>query len=177
MLIAVEGPDGAGKTTLLESLRGCKYPFTLITRNGNPKDPCNIVGEVQLLTTLPLTLTVLVDRHPLISEPIYGTILRDGVNRLSVLWTEDQQLDMLRETVTRIIYCRPPIGTIQKNLRQHPQLAGVELKIDKLVDAYDFAMNEIGFDVPVLRYDYTRHNGTPRDIQERVFTGIPTIQS
>src|SRR5215211_3588455 len=75
-LIIVEGPDGSGKTTLIEKLAS-EFNFPVMPRVVN-KDTEAMVDLVKW-TEEDLTKGFgprIYDRHRLISEPIYGSVVR-----------------------------------------------------------------------------------------------------
>lgn len=168
--IVVEGPDGAGKTTLMETLRataGKRY-FVMMRHSCRPYTSADAMRFYDILRGVNQELTVLIDRHPCISEPIYGPILRghDLLEKIS----RERLLEMIEQSCSRIIYCRPPERVIRENLSKQPQLAGVFEKIGRLIDTYDRAMHAIGSrtGIPIITYDWTNpeHNV---DLNKRIF--------
>lgn len=155
-VIVVEGVDGSGKTTLMDNLRLANGPrryYTLIRHSGRPlkiRDVKDFLGSL----TVSYGMLRIIDRHPFISEPIYGPILR-GVD-MTGDWSEDRKIQVLKNTVDRIIYCRPPLPRIVQNLDNNPQLSGVKERITSLVTAYDRMMNILIHEgIRVIEYDFT----------------------
>jgi hypothetical protein len=73
--------------------------------------------------------------------------------------------DLLRQ-IDRVIYCRPTIETIRRNLITSalPQLHGVVEKLDALVARYDELMDSLRDDnIFVHKYDYLANYGKPLD--------------
>lgn len=68
MNIVIEGPDGSGKSTLVQHLLN-HVPFTLQEGAGPEKYPGEIIERAQRYLEMEHTLF---DRHPIISQPIYG---------------------------------------------------------------------------------------------------------
>lgn len=155
-IIVVEGVDASGKSTLLENARleiKKKY-FVLLRHSQRPYTPHDVMDFLDLIenTILP---NLVVDRHPLISEPIYGPILR-GENLVAGFEDKDSATKRLKHTIERIIYCRPPAYQIKENLHRLPQLKGVKENIQNLIEAYDQRMVELEkAGMKVFHYDYT----------------------
>lgn len=157
-LIVVEGCDGSGKSTLLENARiEIKKRYFLQTRHSCR--PLELGDALHFMRTARYTaglLPLMVDRHPLISEPIYGPILRGShlfESHLN-LSRPHFRYEELRDSVTRIIYCRPSLEAVRRNISVQPQLAGIAEKIDLLYEAYDRTMEELSTYVQIVMYDY-----------------------
>ena len=154
-LIVVEGVDASGKTTLLENLRSIRGKYFLEVRHScRPLKSSDIIRLMQTVRNMSDVLDVVLDRHPLISEPIYGPILRNK-DLTADLYNMDNRDRKLLSTVKRVIYCRPPEKSIFENLSNRPQLKGVLENIHQLIEAYDNRMKELrqkGLDIVV--YDY-----------------------
>lgn len=166
-IIVVEGVDASGKSTLLENIRAIpKKYFVLMRHSCRPLKPADII---RFLNTIEENgLTIVADRHPLISEPIYGPLLRKE-NLVEKIFTTEQVNRRLSRTVDRIIYCRPPSSIIHSCLNNRPQLAGIKEKIDLLIDEYDKRMLELDSIVPVRRYDYTCSPSIPEFLDQLIF--------
>lgn len=168
MYVIVEGPDGAGKTTLIETIRQRISKYFWILR---PSHPPRIKYEIDtLLRTLEARYSsavgFLLDRHPLISEPIYGPILR-GTDILEIGGDYAISNSLLQRHVKHtdhsghlIIYCRPPLSTIIENVRRNApqQLGGVVDNTPKLVSEYDRMILSLEGYLPIVTYDYTKPN-------------------
>lgn len=154
--IIVEGPDGAGKTTLTEMLRERvkRRYFVMLRHSCRPYTWADAIAFLDLINRTPIQLTMVIDRHPIISEPIYGPILR-GKDLLEAQ-SDEWKLSVIQHTSDFVVYCRPPRGTIIENLSKQPQLAGVAEKIDQLIEAYDIAIERLrAARVRVYVYDWT----------------------
>lgn len=116
-MIIVEGPDGAGKTTLMEELRvELELPVAprVVSKDAEALSDLkrwtehNVQGGFQ---------PTLFDRHRLISEPIYGSILRDrfepGFDDPSWLYFMYYQFYRAKPL---IIYCLPPYKNVRQNV-------------------------------------------------------------
>src|SRR5580692_3062319 len=161
-IVVVEGPDGGGKSTLIDNLRlSCDRHYISLRRSGPPKFADEIhevlgwIGRAKHLS-VPLIL----DRHPLISEDIYGPILR-GSSLLTHWYDNEEVIAIFKQTVDRVIYCRPPTNVIYNKLHANPQLKGVAEKIGEITQQYDFTMKLLEhWGVHVIWYDWTaEHEG------------------
>lgn len=157
-LIVVEGCDGSGKSTLLENARIeiRKRYFVQVRHSCRPLELGDAIHFMRTVNYAAGRLPVMADRHPLISEPIYGPILR-GTHLFESHFNYSKphfRYETLRDFVARIIYCRPSLETVRRNIMVNPQLAGVAEKIESLYAAYDQTMEEISRYVSVFTYDY-----------------------
>lgn len=167
MIIIVEGMDGTGKTTLVQQLANRlevkprkfvgslgpgddDYGWDLINRTKLE------IAELETAFAKGRSVKRLYDRFPLISEAIYGSVLR-GRNCFGGLYYPLRSRLLALKTV--IIYCRPNREVIQNNVRQAPQMDGVLEHFRKLLDSYDKLFVELT-ESPVNSYitvfDYTR---------------------
>ena len=165
-IVVVEGVDGSGKTTLIRNLRArSKTYFWVASSSGRPKcladlhDALHWIGQAAYLRT-----PVVCDRLPLISEAVYGPVMR-GSSLLEQLQHKYQKEygDILKG-VDRIIYCRPSQLDIARNITISgiPQLNGVLETLPELLVKYDDLMNTLRDDnVKVYSYDYTRLQRVP----------------
>lgn len=116
-MIVVEGPDGAGKTTFIELLsRYTDLPVAprVVSKNAEAMVDLrqwvhdNIQDGWQEL---------IFDRHRLISEPIYGPVLRDefepGFSDLGWFYA---MLEAFYKIKPVIVYCLPPFELVWKNV-------------------------------------------------------------
>lgn len=133
-LIVVEGVDGSGKTTLIQSLREASIcHFVTLSRSSPPKTLEEITDVLMWMEKGAMMATPLIcDRHPLISEPIYGNVLR-GYSLLDRLTNYEDHWSL----VDRVIYVRPSMDTIFKFIGHQPQLKGVIRNLERLIVAYD----------------------------------------
>ncbi len=139
MLIVVEGVDGAGKTTLIDSLAShSKRPFWRIQGLNPYRDSAPLESFLRWLKTIPPHVDIVCDRIPLISEPIYGTILR-SFDRMEYLGAKEID-EFFQLPHLRIIYCRPSRYKLIDSVQKNPQLAGVVEHLDALLNQYDLRM-------------------------------------
>lgn len=158
-MIVVEGPDGAGKTTLINYL--AKELSLPIAPRVVSKDT---EAMVDLQEWVDKNLSkgwqpMIFDRHRLISEPIYGAILRPkfqpGFDDME--WFEPR-LRQFYGLQPSMIYCLPPLRTIWDNIQDDPENQRVaDQHIIQMIWAAYF--NKAVTEYTLLRstwiYDYT----------------------
>lgn len=159
-MIIVEGPDGAGKTTLIKALLE-RWPFLQLA-------PRVVSKDAEAMVDLPAWVEnnldhwgekpMLFDRHRLISETIYGPVLRgsaeqgfDNVVQM-MLW---MRAFYLCQPI--IIYCLPPLEVVKTNIWDDPDNAVVEGKMEAIYQMYctRAAIDEEATPARVFIYDYT----------------------
>lgn len=148
-MIIVEGMDNTGKTTLIKRLL---QQYDLDYRGSASElrgDPQKLIAWVDEELSRPTTKVPIYDRFPLISEEVYGPVLR---GRSSIPdhrydgWTKDHKV--------LFIYCRPPLGFIRR-WGPREQMEGVKEFDKELVERYDKVMHRHrckGWGV--IKYDY-----------------------
>jgi GTPase SAR1 family protein len=152
MLIILEGADGSGKTSLANRIRKEVDEYMLFLRsNGAPQHVGQLADVIGWVAEIPYKIPVIQDRNPVISEYIYGPIIRGkcmhGLNL-------DQMVRMFRTSM--IIYCRPSYSALAAGMRQEVQMEGVALNHKEIVKAYDEFMSQLGkTEVLVKPYDFT----------------------
>ena len=152
MMIIVEGPDGSGKSTLVELIRQKSHRFFWLMRpSGPPKSRQDILRTLHWVRLRQPELSILLDRHPAISEPIYGPRLR-GLNKIPDFDSPEGRKILLWGTNV-IVYCRPALPVIVSNCFSSFQLEGVREQIEDIVGAYDRMMQELSASFRVLKYD------------------------
>lgn len=136
-MIVVEGPDGAGKTTLIEALQE-RFDLPVAPRVVT-KDT---IAMVDLRQWVDHNLDegfqhTIFDRHRLISEPIYGPVLRveqePGFNQLSWMAPRIRRFYDLEPI---IIYCLPPLDVVRANVTDDPDNTYVAEFIEPIYSAY-----------------------------------------
>jgi len=164
-LIVVEGVDGAGKTTLIQNFRQqAKQLCWLFARSGPPRGSVDLYMTIQILARgSQYEIPLIADRHPLISEPIYGPITR-GKSYIEEAYSRDRALDAIANTASRIIYCKPDLEVAQKASRRERQMDGVHEHYWALYQAYDQSMESLRrLGVKVVDYDWT---SPPADLNQ-----------
>lgn len=159
-MLIVEGPDGAGKSTLLNEFA---------TELGVEPMPRVVSKDTEALTDLRQWVDDdlargfglrLYDRHRMVSEPIYGPIMRDhqepGFNDLYWMVPRMQRFYEIRPI---IIYCLPPLATVQDNLADDEDNSSVVNHIRAIYSAY---VSRIAIDTMInpniFVWDYTAHD-------------------
>lgn len=163
-MIVIEGPDGAGKTSLATKLHHqLDIPFA-------PKASDSKTGPVKELTdwvdndllTWGSQEVKIYDRYPLISEPIYGPVIRGGVpEKMTSQWMRSR-INTFR-SMALVIWCLPPFEFVDKNVTNSAdnQMEGVSEDIDALWALYAVATHT--WSGTGIVYDYTVRNTKPRD--------------
>lgn len=141
-MVIVEGPDGSGKSTLVqrlsEELKVEVRPRACTSDNG--VDPATLREWVD--QDLGGDTQGLYDRHPLISEPIYGPIIR---GRMAEGFADPEwlsmSLSMLRQRTSIFIFCLPPWPAVRHNViinhkASTPHLKGVLKHSEALYEMY-----------------------------------------
>lgn len=171
-MIVVEGPDGAGKTTLIEKIsRELDIPVADRVVGKDTKAMVDLKQWTELNTAQGFR-RIIYDRHRLISEPIYGPILRDepepGFNEL--LWLT-RVMRRFYSCKPVLIYCLPPWQTVLSNVlhdRDNDNSA-VEARISRIYSAYIArASIDTVHHFNTMIYDYTVHEAAP--VVDRVRT-------
>lgn len=117
-MLIVEGPDGSGKTTLVEKLAE-QLEWLIHPKLANHDTTLNInLGVWCVENRLKGFQEVIYDRYPLISEPIYGSVLRgylrDGLDDGPWFRREWKRWQALQPLV---VVCLPPLEVVMQNLR------------------------------------------------------------
>ena len=159
-MIVIEGPDGAGKTTLKENLL-THHDLHLVRRHCDSDGPIvRLRSWVERdLKQIPQAAD-LYDRHALISEPIYGPIVRGStVEGFSdPEWFLSTWGSFLAQKPI-LIFCMPPLRTVMDNIHDPyiSQMDGVERHIRAIYYSYHFLILRLkagGYD-RIITWDYT----------------------
>jgi hypothetical protein len=143
-VIIVEGPDGAGKTTLIGRL--CQ-DLDLVKRskfvksNGDGSGTNDLFGDAYVdVCNQPDMGMMIYDRHPLISEYVYGPIVR---GKLPEDFTTPQAHATLRLMAKQvmIVWCLPPLSVVKANVidfspEAPEQMEGVMHNIEAIHQMY-----------------------------------------
>lgn len=143
-MIVVEGPDGAGKTTLIERLSKdlqIAVAPKFVKSDGEGSGTNDLFGEAYKDVVTMLDRPVMIyDRHPLISEYIYGPIVRGIVPPDFLTSQAHATLRMMAEQV-HVIWCLPSLQTCMENVIDYSpnapqQMLGVDESIEAIYSMY-----------------------------------------
>lgn len=153
-MIIVEGPDGAGKTTLIEKLSGeLNLSIAMKVVDHNTNATTDLVKWVDHNLDQGLTPT-LYDRHRLISEPIYGPVIRGALEKGfdDFAWLHTRQIQF-RELKPLVIWCLPPLDVVMHNIAGDEMNEAVAAHIQLIYWLY---WNEAAkWKSMSMRWDYT----------------------
>lgn len=162
-MFIVEGPDGAGKTTLIRRMQA-ELNFEIRPRactSDNGIDVATLREWVEADLSRPVHDKGFYDRHPLISEPIYGPIIRgrmaDGFSDWS--WMA-KMLSIFNHRQPVIVFCLPPKQIVLDNVRDTHEattdhLSGVLQHCTALYEMYCFRTAQQSQHGDVIVWDYT----------------------
>ena len=158
LIIIVEGPDGAGKTTLIREL-SARYNIPIAPRVVS-KEAEGLGGngkawvEENLAQGFQYTLF---DRHRLISEFIYGPVLRtEQEPGFTDMWWVYKSLQRFYSLGPLVIYCLPPLELVRANVLHDDDNSAVAKFIEPIYSSYlhRFAMDTFaGFNPLVWDYN------------------------
>lgn len=158
-MIIVEGPDGAGKTTFIRELQD-RFPDLEVAPRVVSKDAEAMVDLKQWVeqNVADGFQYKIFDRHRLISETIYGPILRSIQEEgfLDANWV-NQQMYQFYKIKPIIIYCLPPLKMVRSNIYDDQDNRVVWDHIESIYAAYVSRMN-LDFIMEkalIFEYDYT----------------------
>lgn len=136
-MIVFEGPDGAGKTTLIKQFSEM-YDIPVAPRvvSKDTEALVNLQDWVDNSLEEGFQRTIF-DRYRLISEPIYGPILRDKMQPgfADINWL-GERIQAFYELEPIIIYCLPSLETVRRNVLGDDDNQAVAATIDKIYAAY-----------------------------------------
>lgn len=136
-IIIIEGPDGSGKTTLVNFL-GKELGVGIAPRVVSKDTEAMVDLKEWVDKNLDQgKVPQIFDRHRLISETIYGPIVRGtaqpGFSELS--WM-GPRLKRFYDLEPLIIYCLPPLETVKKNLSDDPDNITVKHLTEAIYQSY-----------------------------------------
>lgn len=166
-MIVVEGPDGAGKSTLIQAI---------VERFGFPIAPRVVSKDAEAMVDLKAWTesnvsqgfhTRVYDRHRLISEPIYGSILRSRFEPgfSSVVWLNAMYTQFYMRCAPILIYCIPPYDTVRENLKNDADNAVVAPKIRRIYAQYVAKAASDAAQVGAFVHDYTYEGSTENALE------------
>lgn len=156
-MIIVEGPDGGGKTTFITKLqKKLNLPIAprVVSKDAEAMVDLKMWVENNVLGGFQQTIF---DRHRLISEPIYGPILRGeqapGFSDMD--WMRDVMYHFYHSKPI-LIYCIPPLDIVINNVMGDEDNKVVHTTIKQIYTAY---VARAAIDVTIhhgaVIYDYT----------------------
>ncbi len=152
-MIIVEGFDGSGKTTAALKLSEW-MAFKYLHAGSKPDDVTASLDRCHARMGMP----VVQDRITHISEAVYGLLTRRENAKLALERLSDLMAAKL------LVYCRPSITTILKNVYEHKMKAhdipedvdAFKLNAELLIQEYDATIDYARRYVSVVVYDYTK---------------------
>lgn len=161
-MIVIEGPDGSGKTSLKNDLLTRIPQLNPVRRHCDSDGPTTELRHWvdRDLGQIPQTAD-LYDRHPLISEPIYGPVIRGSVNKGfdDPGWYLTAWGSFLAQKPI-IIFCQPPLSHVITNCHNSYQMRGVNGVIPAIYYGYHYLnlqMKVQGYK-RIITWDYTRQD-------------------
>ena len=107
MLVVFEGCDAAGKSTLIAAVnKALGHRFVVQPSEGPPKFPGEMAQRVERYAAMG---DVIFDRHPCVSQPIYGMLrgARDPIPQ--------EMIDRFYARRPLFIYCRPRTNRLENH--------------------------------------------------------------
>jgi hypothetical protein len=154
-VIIVEGPDGAGKTTLLHSLMA-QYPTIPLHARASE----GVSGPVKELYewghddvwSWPEQPLSFYDRHPFVSEYVYGPIIRGSMD------PRFHTTPLRRRVASRalLIVCLPPLDAVRASVSAERDMPGVHSHIDAIWHCYASLRATWQSSTGIVFYDWTR---------------------
>lgn len=165
--IIVEGPDGSGKTSMISRLRSWN-PNALMASRACTSENGPIAALKQWIDDdvenedWEEGEIVIYDRHPLISEPIYGPLIRGYIDPglTDRTWLGSAYQAWIAHNPI-IIYCLPPYPIVYENILKTHQgstkhLQGVVQHAMAIYDSYTvLACKQAGRPLTMV-WDYTQ---------------------
>lgn len=148
MAVILEGPDGGGKTTLLKRLVKDFPDLQVMPRFATSEGGPVRQGDDLFWYARALSQKVMVehpnalyDRHPMISEYVYRSVIPDASGRISGLAESflSEEARVFNELIAKrslVIFCMPPFSQVVQNLSREKQMPGVEENIQKIYNRY-----------------------------------------
>lgn len=160
MIIILEGPDGGGKTTLAERLRQFfgTHRMAHVMKHGpyigmSTEDLCKTYFR-SMTQALTYDDHVIMDRSWL-SEPIYGTVYRNGANRVDL----PRRRMLERVALSRgavVVHCQPDLSLCVDTFKQRKGIEYLDNteQLGEVYEAYETLSQHTC--LPVVHYDYEK---------------------
>ena len=159
-MLIIEGPDGSGKTTLITKMVE-EFGLTVAPRVKD-KQAQTIVPDLKQWVADNLEEGFqyrIFDRHRLISEFIYGPLIRSEQEPgfTDLIWVSNSLWLLYRWVEPVIIYCLPPLEVVRANIQADHENAVVADHVDALYAAYVHraSLDWNAHPDRVIIYDYT----------------------
>lgn len=155
-MIVLEGPDGSGKTTLLAGLKGLLPNVPVHDRASSSGPDGGPVADLfewadRDVASWYQEQVYFYDRHPLVSEYIYGPIIRGTLDER--FHTTTLRRVFAHNALT--IVCLPPLGVVRASVSTERDMPGVSTHIDALWHLYASLRATWPSSSTLLVYDYT----------------------
>jgi hypothetical protein len=156
-MIVVEGSDGSGKSTLIADLA---TTFSLPIAPRVVSKTTEAMVDLKEWTEHNVSMgwqPIIFDRHRLISEPIYGSVLRKGFEPGfdDVRWLHAMNTMFYQYCRPLIIYCVPPYPIVRANLQGDQDNLAVVHKIRRIYSLYTAKAACDSVTAGAFIYDYT----------------------
>lgn len=152
-MLIVEGMDGSGKTSLVERLsHDLVIPIHKRAARSieGPRKDLFEWAQLDVGTIVHQTFSVY-DRHPMISEYVYGPVLRDGMDdRFHSIEATSMTAHLAANSM--VIFCDPGIEQVEKNVQAGLHMPGVTDRWEALYWTYKTLMHH--WPGQVLVWDY-----------------------
>lgn len=161
-MIVVEGPDGSGKTTFIKQLvQDLKLPIAPRAVSSDAEALTDLVKWTEENLAKGFQKKIF-DRHRLVSEMIYGPLLREHPSEGfdNYYWLVAQQA-LFFHIKPLIIVCLPPLEIVRENIgkdRFNSRLFPNKKQVDQLYWLY---FNWAAGHPRVIKYDYTQEFNYP----------------
>lgn len=159
----MEGPDGGGKSTLIKQIF---TQFPTIKRAARASE--GVSGPVDDLYDWAVhdmagwwnQPMAIYDRHPLVSEYIYGPICRGTMDPRF----HDTGLRRRMARTALVIVCLPPLKVVRSSVSDERDMPGVATHIDAIWHCYASLKSCWAGQSGLLYYDYTK--SSDRDLSQ-----------
>jgi adenylate kinase family enzyme len=161
-MIIVEGMDNAGKSTLCQELH--VLTGLEVIHSDKPKDEEALWDNMRKIMMRP---DAILDRVNIISEPIYGRIIRGH----SLIQNHGGELlRLFAESAPLVVYCRPHENYIF-DFAGREQMEGVLTNAKMLLRCYDKYFSVLRQIVNVVNYDWTSQQSLD-NVKEHVLANL-----
>jgi hypothetical protein len=171
-VIIVEGPDGAGKTTLIGRLcqdLGLIKRGKFVKSNGDGSGTNDLFGDAYVdVVNQPDMGMMIYDRHPMISEYVYGPIVRGNLPPDFCTPQAHATLRLMAKQVL-VVWCLPPLNAVKDNVMDDgEQMNGVQKNIDAIHQMYHTM--RVWWPGESVTYDYTSETYKSRTRYDQVLS-------